>query len=77
MGWPKHKSLAENSLAVENRKATTLPEAVEAWVDVALVRPGCAERTAEIGLNLERTNGSGGVLERVSTTVLQMGIDVV
>jgi hypothetical protein len=50
---------------------------VEALVDVALGRPGCAERTAEIGVNLERTNGSGGVEERVSATVLQMGVYVV
>jgi hypothetical protein len=67
--------MAKNSLGLGGLEPQRRP--VETWVDVALGRPGCAERTAEIGLNLERTNGSGGVEERVSATVLQMGVYVV
>jgi hypothetical protein len=76
LGWINYKRLAQK---FSRRGRTGKPQrhprrAKPAFVDARLPDLDAPNIPPGIGPNLERTNGSVGVEERVSATVLQMGI---
>jgi hypothetical protein len=54
VGWVNCKDMAKNSLGVEDRKATTLSQAVEAWVE-AFVDVARLQRWEEWAIGTDRT----------------------